>query len=154
MSDPLGTVRKEEHQGGHSIWVRQLPTYPDSEFTDTEWTCIWSTAEGNIGQRVGDGLTEASEIIGAVPGTPAHTGEDVEVGARAETLPESTYWTDQPLPGRVVKASIPDYSGARHFTVEFDEPQVVTSGDGTPDRPARYTNWAMPRLGFRLIEED
>lgn len=77
--DPIGTVRREEHEGGYSIWVRQDPGYPDSEFAETEWTCIHSTAPGNIGCRTGNGIAEKSEIVDTVFGTPAYTGEDVEM---------------------------------------------------------------------------
>lgn len=74
--DPVGTVRREEHGDGHSIWVRQHPGYPDSELTGTEWTCVWSTVPGKPGDRLEDETASAFALVGAVPGTPADTGEE------------------------------------------------------------------------------
>jgi hypothetical protein len=74
--DPVGTVRQESHEdGGHSIWIRQDPGYPDNQFMRTEWTCIWSTVPCNIGDRCGNEVTKDSTVIGQVPGTPAAEGE-------------------------------------------------------------------------------
>jgi hypothetical protein len=77
MSDPVGTVRREEHDGGYSIWVlvhRALIQGYGSEafvWANPEWLCIDSTATGNCGQRfAADNATvQTFPVIGAVPGT-------------------------------------------------------------------------------------
>jgi hypothetical protein len=148
--DPIGTVRREDHHDdgeapGYTIWIRQQPTYPDDQLPDTEWTCLWSTSPGNIGARLGDDITEHSEIVGAVPGTPAETGSDVQVGDRVETLPGALYWTDEPQPGRISEIQGPE----PHFNIFFDEPQFVAG-----EFPATYTRWSLRRLHFTLLETD
>jgi hypothetical protein len=111
--DPIGTIRREDYQGdgeapGYSIWVRMQPTYPDDQLPDTEWTCLWSTSAGNIGNRLGHDIVKHSTIIGQVLGTPAHTGTDVEQGdhvrlhkadtvGRVSTFHEVNRWRDQRL---------------------------------------------------------
>jgi hypothetical protein len=152
--DPIGTVRREDHHddgeaSGYTIWVRMQPTYPDDQLPDTEWTCVWSTAPGNIGVRFGDSITEHSEIVGAVRGTPAETGSDVQIGDRVQTLPNATYWTEEPLLGRIVPTRFP-HTDPPTFTVEFDRPQTAHLADDV----ATYTHWSMGRLGFRLLETD
>lgn len=87
MADPIGTVRREDHDEGHSIWVRQDPGYPDNCFYDTDWTCIWSTV-GKSGDRIGEEIVARSTVIGQVPGSPAQTGSDVEIGDRVRVLAE------------------------------------------------------------------
>lgn len=146
--DPIGTVRRENHKddGGYSIWMRQHPGYPDSEMIDTEWTCVWSTAPGNFGARLGDDITAHSVVIGGAPGTPAQTGADVQRGDRVETLPGALYWTDEPVQGRVIAVGV---STDRHVTIEFDEPQHLKG-----EFPATYTHWGMFRQNFRLLDED
>jgi hypothetical protein len=148
--DPIGTVRREDHEdgSGHTVWLRQDPGYPDSEMRDTEWTCIWSTALGNIGVRLGDDITTCSRVIGAVPGTPAQTAADIQLNDRVETLPGALYWTDEPVRGIVV--AIVDRPNA-HCTILFDEPQAVTN---PPEEKTTYAHWGLSRLGFRLLEED
>jgi hypothetical protein len=109
--DPIGTVRREDHRDdgeapGYSIWVRMQPTYPDDQLPDTEWTCLWSTAPGNIGVRHGDEIARHSEVVGQIPGSPAYTGSDVQVGdsvrlreadvmGRVSTFHEINRWRDQ-----------------------------------------------------------
>jgi hypothetical protein len=148
--DPIGTVRREDHKEGEgqSIWIRQDPGYPDSEMTDTEWTCIWSTAVGNIGYRLGDRIAQVSQIIGAVPGTPAQTAADVELHDRVETLPGALYWTDEPVRGIIVAIIGRPHA---HCTILFDEPQAATN---PPHQDTTYTHWGVSRLSFRLLEED
>jgi hypothetical protein len=148
--DPIGTVRREDHHDdgeapGHTIWVRQDPGYPDSEMANTEWTCVWSTSPGNIGGRHGDSITEVSEVIGYVSGTPAVTAADVRLNDRVETLPGALYWTNEPVQGHVV-GILP-----AHCTIKFDQPQVL--GDSPEDRTT-YTHWGVSRLSFRLLEDE
>lgn len=79
--DPVGTLRRDDlPDGGHSIWARIDPGYPDREISGTEWTCVWSTVPGWIGDRLEDETARDYAYAGAIPGTPAYTGEDVEVG--------------------------------------------------------------------------
>lgn len=111
--DPIGTVRREDHhddgeEPGYTIWVRQQPTYPDDQLPDTEWTCLWSTSPGNIGVRLGDGITEYSEVIGQVPGSPAETGSDVQVGDHVLIDTTVAVWSDEPVRGRVEAIAAPD----------------------------------------------
>ena len=147
--DPIGTVRREDHRdgSGHTIWVRQDPGYPDSEMVDTEWTIVWSTDPGSAGGRHGDDITEISKVIGAVPGTPAQTASDVQLGDRVETLPGALYWTDEPVRGNVV--AIIGRPNAR-CTIAFDEAQK----DECPEFPTTFTSWSVSRLLFRVLEED
>jgi len=148
--DPIGTVRRQDHKSepGVSIWIRMNPSYPDNQFTDTEWTCIWSTANNWIGVRSGDDLIDFSEVIGTVPGTPAQTAADVQLGDRVETLPGALYWTDEPVQGVVV--AIVSHPSA-HCTILFDEPQAVTDPS---EEKTTYTHWGVSRLHFRLLDED
>lgn len=148
--DPIGTVRREDHKDGdgHSIWLRQDPGYPDSEMIDTEWTCVWSTAEGNIGARHGDSITACSKVIGYVPGTPAQTAADVRIDDRVETLPGGLYWTEEPVQGTVV--GIINHPDA-HCTILFDQPQEI---EDAVYGIVRHTHWAVSRLRLRLLEED
>lgn len=104
--DPIGTVRREDHhddgeEPGFTIWVRMQPTYPDDQLPDTEWTCLWSTAPGNIGVRHGNEITEHSQVVGQVPGSPAETGSDVQVGDSVLVGTNVAVWADTPQRGRV-----------------------------------------------------
>jgi hypothetical protein len=48
-------VRYEPHDGGGSIWVH-VPT-------DPQWLCVWSTAYGNVNQRLDD-VPSSIEAVG------------------------------------------------------------------------------------------
>lgn len=148
--EPIGTVRREDHSDdeGYSIWVRQHPGYPDVEMINTEWTCVWSTAPGNLGARLGDDIIEHSRIIGGVPGTPAQTAADVRLNDPVETLPGALYWTDEPVRGIVV--GIVGRPNA-YCTILFDQPQAVTD---PPEEKTTYTHWGVSRLHFRLLDDD
>ena len=73
----VGTVIREEHEDGYSIWVlvhralcqgygvRQLV------WRNPEWVCIESTAVGNCGGRLPESPPPPGDVIGAVPGTAA-----------------------------------------------------------------------------------
>lgn len=139
--DPIGTVRREDHGvHQHTIWVRQDPGYPDSELTNTEWTCIWSTAEGNIGCRLGDAVVSKHPIIGHVPGTPASTGADVEIGDE-------------------VMITVPDAEGVHAVVYHLRE---VNEWDDRREFGLRFTNSngtdvsvkGFRRHEFTLIEKD
>jgi hypothetical protein len=149
--DPIGMVRRENHGVfQYSIWLRMDPGYPDNQLTDTEWTCIWSTSEGNIGTRLGAGAVERTDhpIIGTIDGTPAATGEDVAIGDRVETRPDAIAWASgESLQGQIADIKR-DVSGA-WFTILFDEPQVITGEVDT-----QYSRWAVRRQHFVLLEED
>lgn len=65
--DKIGQVRIENHEGGHSVWVMI-----DGSGGLGEWLCVWSTAPGNLQADLPLGYIESrSEVVGAVPGTPA-----------------------------------------------------------------------------------
>lgn len=66
MSDPIGTIRREEHDGGYSIWVR---VDFDRRRDERPWLCVHSTAWGNVGERLAH--AEGFEVVGAIPHTPA-----------------------------------------------------------------------------------
>lgn len=123
ISDPIGTVRREDHKDGdgHNIWLRQDPGYPDNELTDTEWTCLYSTAPGNIGQRLGETVCAVSKVIGVVPGSPAYTGTDVEVDDKVLVTQDDDV---NPVPARVVRIHEPDqWRDQRSFVLAFITPE-------------------------------
>ena len=65
--DPaVGEIRREDHDGGHSIW--QVEEHEDGE---RYWRCTYSTAKGNRGVTFELGQMLDLPVIGAVPGTPA-----------------------------------------------------------------------------------
>lgn len=68
--DPIGTVRREEHEGGYSIWQRLHPNATPGN----EWMCVWSTVWQNIEATLPHGAAGAFPVIGAVPGTSAAAG--------------------------------------------------------------------------------
>lgn len=78
MSDLIGTIRREEHEGGFSIWAKvaqaQVHAYnPVRTIVAAEWLCVYSTAEGNCGERLNYRFVERDSIpvVGVIPGTPA-----------------------------------------------------------------------------------
>lgn len=148
MADPIGTIRREGYDGGHSIWVRMDPGYPDNQFADTEWTCIWSTTEKNIGERLGSAVEEF-HLLGGVAATPAITGVDVQVGDRVEVLADVLYWTQKPVRGRITGAD-QGPPGEPYFSVEFDKVQHIKEGGMS----GVYTHWSLHRLHFRLLEPE
>jgi hypothetical protein len=78
MSD-VGTVIREEHEDGYSIWVlvhrALVEGYGSSEhvWRNPEWLCIESIAVGNCGSRLSTADRPPGEVLGAVPGTAAAT---------------------------------------------------------------------------------
>ena len=83
MEYPIGTVLREEHEGGFSVWARVGRTKMNLNTrvlrVVPEWLCVYSTAPGDNGEW----LAEAGDwpVIGAVPGTPS--GGPVRVGGGA-----------------------------------------------------------------------
>ena len=76
-TDPVGTVRQETFDSGHSLYA-YLPLHsPVWDDHKNRWTCIYSTHAGNVGEGLGgtevEWLRENAPVIGAVPGTPAAT---------------------------------------------------------------------------------
>lgn len=77
MTDLIGTIRREEHEGGFSIWAKvaqaQVIMPNNQTIVAAEWLCIHSTAPGNCGERLNHRLVKraSSPIVGSVPGTPA-----------------------------------------------------------------------------------
>jgi hypothetical protein len=147
MANPIGTIRRETlDDGGYSIWIRMDPGYPDNQLTDTEWTCVWSTASGNIGTRMGtdvieDQLPEASKVIGQIPDTPAHTGSDCSIGDRVEIASDAILWDNGDVLGEITEIKT-----RGHFGIS-DAPmfgiQTATSG---------RTFWFF-RRDFALLED-
>ncbi len=82
MSDPVGTVRREEHDGGHSTWV-QVSTQIDGEY----WLCVWSASPGKLGYdwsgNFPGAIEDVTTVIGAVPGTPAAAESEGRRSARS-----------------------------------------------------------------------
>lgn len=72
MSDAIGTVRREDHDGGYSIWVKVGVLCHDDSL-DAAWQCVFSTAIGNIGETLKDEFAEQPKntVIALLPGTPA-----------------------------------------------------------------------------------
>lgn len=138
--DPIGTVRREEHGDGQTIWARIPPGYPDSEFVGTEWTAIWSTVKGNLGVRRGDEEIIQFPVIGEIPGTPADTGSDVPLGAKVRTHPGVLYWTDKRVSGVVVEVPGMGNAFVTHFLLQPDDDDHPTFG--------------LPRRHFELIEDE
>lgn len=140
--DPIGTVRREEHgDGGHTIWARIPPGYPDSELVDTEWTAVWSTAEGALGARLGDEAISQHPVIGEIPGTPAETGSDVPLGAKVRTHLGILYWTDKRLNGIVAETPGSEAAFTDRFLIRFP---------GNRDHPT----FGLQRRHFELIEDE
>jgi hypothetical protein len=77
MSDLIGTIRREEHEGGFSIWAKvaqaQVILPGNRTVVAAEWLCVHSTAEGNCGERIHRYMAERVDnpIVGFIPGTPA-----------------------------------------------------------------------------------
>jgi hypothetical protein len=77
MSDLIGTIRREEHEGGFSIWAKvaqaQVILPGNRTVVAAEWLCVHSTAEGNCGERIHRYMAERDDnpIVGFIPGTPA-----------------------------------------------------------------------------------
>lgn len=77
MSDLIGTIRREEHEGGFSIWAKvaqaQVIMPNQRVVAAAEWLCVFSTAEGNCGERLHRYIVERPDnpVVGFIPGTPA-----------------------------------------------------------------------------------
>lgn len=79
----VGTVRREEHEGGYSIWVlvhRALCSgFGSSQqvWRNPEWLCIESSEARNCGGRLPES-DSPGVLIGVVPGTAALTAREVQ----------------------------------------------------------------------------
>jgi hypothetical protein len=69
--DPAGTLRREDHADGYSLWVRVVNTGYGLLPPTAAWVCVWSTARGNCGNTLPVGCLYDTPIIGVVPGSPA-----------------------------------------------------------------------------------
>lgn len=73
----VGTVIREEHEGGYSIWAlvhhALCQGYGAQQLVwrNPEWLCVESTAVGNCGARLAESERPIGSVIGAVPGTAA-----------------------------------------------------------------------------------
>lgn len=143
--DPVGTIRRVDNEdGSYAVLIRMDPGYPDREFPDNEWTVIWSS-RGGAGHRNGVEDVERPEypVIGQIPGTPAHTGSDVEIGDKV------LLWTTvpAPAPGKVVEIDRPqELHGIRRFAIELTEPTEVAG---------KSVVWkGFHRPDFALVEDE
>lgn len=62
--DQVGTVRKEDHDDGFSLWLL---------LQDGNWTCVWSSSTGNVGRNLScswDEIVEFTVVVGLLPGCP------------------------------------------------------------------------------------
>jgi hypothetical protein len=64
--DPVGTVRREDHGEGFSLWQAF-----ENQHGERTWLCTWSTVRGNRGVHLWDKRLVGQPVIGSVPGTPA-----------------------------------------------------------------------------------
>lgn len=95
-TDPVGTVRREEHEDGYSIWqrvgtCRSVWDNTDSRYVSepsSVWRCVHSTSAGNLGAHLmGYQISGEWAVIGAVPGTPAdQRGDEVTMQGRLTEL--------------------------------------------------------------------
>lgn len=68
MTDQIGTIRKETHDPGYSLWVHLV----DRENTGSQvWACVFSTSAGNLG-NVWPGnvvhIADRTDVVGILPG--------------------------------------------------------------------------------------
>lgn len=78
MTDLIGTVRREEHEDGFSIWVKvaqaQVSAFnPLKTVVAPEWLCVYSTDNSRCGDRINRSFVERADnrVTGTIPGTPA-----------------------------------------------------------------------------------
>ena len=70
MTDEIGTVRREDHENGYSLW---LLTQYGCDRAPT-WRCVYSTALGNSGYQIwstdedGNRRIANTSIVGSLPG--------------------------------------------------------------------------------------
>lgn len=68
MENEIGTVRRESHEDGFSLWLL-MQKWDEST---PVWRCVYSTAQGNVGHSwtIHDGPTESNtSVVGSLPGT-------------------------------------------------------------------------------------
>ncbi len=89
--DLVGTIRKETHEGGYSIWMLVAHAFVERSSKlsmRSAWLCVYSTAVGNCGEYLP--ITHDMSnfpIIGYAPGTPAH--DDMFVTVEFSPYPPS-----------------------------------------------------------------
>jgi hypothetical protein len=81
--DPIGTVRREKHEEGFSVWLASLD-YNDDRY----WVCVYSTAPGNRGQVLEDRYVWDTEVVSSLWGTPAAEAETREKSVSVAVLRE------------------------------------------------------------------
>lgn len=74
-TDEIGTVRREDHEDGYSIWLRFSPNATPGN----EWTCVHSTDWPRIESTRSPDEVAAFPVIGVVPGTPAEAEAEAAV---------------------------------------------------------------------------
>lgn len=81
--DPVGTVRREKHDEGFSVWLASL-----DHNEDRYWVCVYSTAPGNRGQMLEDRYVGDTEVVSCLWGTPAAEAETREKSVNIAVLRE------------------------------------------------------------------
>jgi hypothetical protein len=77
MSDKIGTVRREDHEDGYSLWLLMQNWNEDV----STWRCVYSTAPGNVGHiwltdiSGGQEIAADTRIVGSLPGILVRLGE-------------------------------------------------------------------------------
>lgn len=64
--DLPGLVRREDHEGGYTVWVRQ----PDGGMVG-RWQTFWSTSSERAGRNWPTQMVQDWPIIGVIPFSPA-----------------------------------------------------------------------------------
>jgi len=99
--DPIGTLRREDHADGHSIWLST-----QDRLGRRGWFCVHSTVVGNLGGRVEHDEVAGLPVIGSIPGTPA--------------APPRTFPSDGPEPPSSVRA-VTDGAHGIPFLVRYGD---------------------------------
>lgn len=141
FKNPEGAIRRENHDGGFSLWQSTLTAQLRSR-----WLCTYSTAYGNRGEYLDHEDVVGMPVVGAAPGTPAAevtvTGEDIDRWAEEDA--------EVPVGGEVERAlrlRDPQPASVR-------EPRVFRS-DG-PEPPDGVDKLEAERaiVGWTHIERD
>src|SRR5436305_1392650 len=138
--DPIGTLRREEHEDGYTLWARMDPGYPDNQFTDTEWTAIWSTAPGNISARRGDKAVQEFPVFGRISGTPSVIGEDISLEDKVMI---------SGVTGECITATVVGIEDLSRFHPEH---RFTLRFQGEGDKTIRLSNFQ--RSDFELLEDE
>lgn len=93
-----GELRREDHDDGHSIWLRT-----QNRDGRRGWFCVYSTVIGNVGGRLEDHEVAGLPTVRPLPGTPAAEAELAAIEHTDEFEPEG-------------RDDTPAATATRHFT--------------------------------------